>query len=51
MKYIWGIYDIYLTPSAILFPRRSYIPPLPPRIPEGLTSLPPPIAQEFIRGP
>ena len=29
MKYIWGIYDIYLTPSAILFPRRSYIPPLP----------------------
>ena len=29
MRYIWGIYDIYLTPSAILFPRRSYIPPLP----------------------
>ena len=29
MKYIWGIYNIYMTPSAILFSRRSYVPPSP----------------------
>ena len=50
MRYIWIISDIYQTPSAILFRPTSYVPPLP-RTPEGLTSLPPPIAQEFIRGP
>ena len=29
MKYIWGIHNIYLTPSAILFSQRSYVPPSP----------------------
>ena len=29
MKYIWGIYNIYRTPSAILFRPTSYVPPLP----------------------
>ena len=50
MRYIWIISDIYRTPSAILPPQKVLRPSLP-RPPEGLTSLPPPIAQEFIRGP
>ena len=40
MKYIWGIYNIYRTPSAIPFPQKViYSPPLlpPPRL--GLESL------------
>ena len=48
MKYIWGIYNIYMTPSAILFSRRSYVPPSP-RIPEGLTSLPLPGSPKVLR--
>ena len=61
MKYIWGIYDIYLTPSAILFSQRSYVPPSPdprrsyvppsPRIPEDLTSLPLPGSPKILRVP
>ena len=50
MKYIWGIYNIYMTPSAILFPRRSYVPPSP-RIPEGLMSLPLPGSPNVLRVP
>ena len=49
MRYIWIISDIYQTPSAILLSQRSYVPPSPD--PRTSYVFPPPIAQEFIRGP
>ena len=55
MKYIWGIYNIYMTPSAILFfPNvlRPSLPPDPPNVlrvpsPDPRTSyvFPPPIPE------
>ena len=41
MRYIWIISYIYQIPSAILSPQKVLRPSLP-RIPIGLTSLPPP---------
>ena len=49
MKYIWGIYNIYQTPSAIPFPPNVITSPPPPPIPDRLTCSLPQIAQEFIR--
>ena len=45
MKYIWGIYNIYRTPSAIPFPQKViYSPPLPPD-PRTSDVFPPPALQ------
>ena len=30
MRYIWGIHNLYRTPSAILFPEGYHFPPLSP---------------------
>ena len=47
MRYIWIISYIYQIPSAILYPQKVLRPSPLPRIPEGLTSLPPPIPEDL----